>query len=211
MQMYKVFIKNRVIIFKEIHDKLDEFQIDYFSNMPNSKIKQFFNDFLESDSLTAYIIGPQLDEMLEAFISNFKIIDAAGGIVKNEKGEVLFMFRREKWDFPKGHVEKGERVEMAAIREVSEETGIPTPKLGRKIQNTYHMYIENEKWCVKRTFWYQMFSSSYVSLIPQTEEDITDLKWFNEEFLDEVYQNTYPLIIDLLEKNKIIQTPFDKQ
>lgn len=49
----------------------------------------------------------------------------AGGVVFNQAGEVLLLRdRMGYWVFPKGHVDQGESLEQAAIREVQEETGI---------------------------------------------------------------------------------------
>ncbi|MCK7539615.1 MAG: NUDIX domain-containing protein [Marinilabiliales bacterium] len=60
--------------------------------------------------------------------SLFNIVIAAGGFVRNEKDEILFIFRRGHWDLPKGKLnhKKGiiEKKKDAAVREVMEETGI---------------------------------------------------------------------------------------
>ena len=54
------------------------------------------------------------------------ILVFAGGCIFNDKGEVLLQRRGDfgKWGFPGGAVERGETPEMAAIREVKEETGL---------------------------------------------------------------------------------------
>ena len=54
------------------------------------------------------------------------ILVFAGGCIFNDKGEVLLQRRGDfgKWGFPGGAVELGETPEMAAIREVKEETGL---------------------------------------------------------------------------------------
>jgi 8-oxo-dGTP pyrophosphatase MutT (NUDIX family) len=50
---------------------------------------------------TSAIPGP---DAMSSFFSLFKIIEAAGGVVKNGRGEILFIFRRGKWDLPKGKI-----------------------------------------------------------------------------------------------------------
>jgi 8-oxo-dGTP pyrophosphatase MutT (NUDIX family) len=52
----------------------------------------------------------------------------AGGLVQNEQGEILVIREREAttYKLPGGHIELGEKIEDAVIREVLEETGIQT-------------------------------------------------------------------------------------
>ena len=70
------------------------------------------------------VVTPFLEETLESIFDYSKGIVAAGGIVKNEEGKTLIIFRRGFWDLPKGKVEKGEKIINAAQREVEEETGV---------------------------------------------------------------------------------------
>src|ERR1041385_2734909 len=56
-----------------------------------------------------------LDDLKKAVFKKFTLIIAAGGLVLNEKDELLIIFRRGKWDLPKGKVDKGESVEDCAI------------------------------------------------------------------------------------------------
>ena len=49
----------------------------------------------------------------------------AGGVVLNEKGEVLVVNQRgNSWSLPKGHIDPGEDDITAAKREIAEESGI---------------------------------------------------------------------------------------
>src|ERR1041384_5510821 len=52
----------------------------------------------------------------------YKPVDAAGGVVENEHGGVLMIYRRGKWDLPKGKRDDEEDMSRCALREVSEET-----------------------------------------------------------------------------------------
>ena len=74
------------------------------------------------------------------FARNFRIIHAAGGIVRNEQEAILMIYRLDKWDFPKGKVEAGEQYAEAAIREVEEETGLKDITLGEPLPSTFHTY-----------------------------------------------------------------------
>jgi len=101
------------------------------------------------------------------------LIRAGGGLVENEKGEVLFMFRRGKWDLPKGKLDPGETLESCALREVKEETGVSQLELIQFLLVTEHEYEERGLFILKETHWYRMKTTSHESLIPQTEEDIS--------------------------------------
>ena len=126
------------------------------------------------------------------------LVRAAGGLVKNEKSEVLFMFRRGKWDLPKGKLDPGETLENCALREVKEETGVGQLELVKFLLITAHEYEERGQAILKETHWWLMKTSGNQPLIPQSEEDITDLKWFGSQDFKIVQQNTYPGIIEVL-------------
>jgi 8-oxo-dGTP pyrophosphatase MutT (NUDIX family) len=127
-------------------------------------------------------------------------IVAAGGIVENEKREILFQFRRGKWDLPKGKLDEGEHIEACAVREVEEETGLQDIQLGELVGTTIHHYTENGTEIEKETFWYAMKVTGEQKLVPQLEEDITELKWVSEHELQPYLENTYQNIIDIVER-----------
>ena len=128
-----------------------------------------------------------------------KII-AAGGIVENENKEILLIFRRGKWDLPKGKLDEGETIEECAVREVEEETGLRSIQQGELIEVTLHNYIEKGTEIEKETYWYAMKVEGEKKLVAQTEEDIEDIKWVKESELPEYLANTYNNIIDIIEK-----------
>ena len=115
-----------------------------------------------------------------------KTIQAAGGVVKTSDGQVLMIFRNGVWDLPKGKVEFGESVEVAAIREVEEETGLHGVKIERSLGTTVHTYKLDDEPVEKTTWWYLMGLESQtdpysLSLRPQLEEGITDISWKSVE------------------------------
>lgn len=69
----------------------------------------------------------------------YEPIDAGGGVVENEAGDILMIYRRGKWDLPKGKRDDGEDIAQCALREVAEETGLQQLQLGEKICDTYHI------------------------------------------------------------------------
>lgn len=127
-------------------------------------------------------------------------IIAAGGIVENEEGKILLQFRRGKWDLPKGKLDEGETIEECAIREVEEETGLQSIQLGELIGLTNHFYTEKGRNINKRTYWFAMKASGTQKLIPQTEEDILELRWVKEDELGPFLSNSFPNIIEIIEK-----------
>jgi 8-oxo-dGTP pyrophosphatase MutT (NUDIX family) len=133
------------------------------------------------------------------------IIIAGGGIVTNELGELLMIFRRGKWDLPKGKLDKGESIEECAFREVSEETGVYNLKLGALLLVTQHEYFD--KWVkadvIKETHWFRMFASGTPELVPQTEEDITAIEWTKPAEVSIRLNESYDTIKAVLEKSDL--------
>lgn len=139
-----------------------------------------------------------LETLRKAFWKKFLLIQAAGGLVQNEKKELLFMLRRGKWDLPKGKLDRKETLEQCAIREVEEETGLKNIVMGSPLLVTYHTYDENGKHFLKESHWYRMSVSGRQSLTPQLEEQITQLKWVEAKEVGSFTRNTYPSILDVL-------------
>lgn len=128
----------------------------------------------------------------------FKQIRAGGGIVVNEKGDVLLIFRRGKWDLPKGKLDPGETIENCAIREVMEETGLNKISLTKPLVITWHIYQEGTSFVLKQTDWFAMRVKGAQALTPQIEEDITDLKWVPRSELPIYQENTFPSVKEVL-------------
>jgi 8-oxo-dGTP pyrophosphatase MutT (NUDIX family) len=135
----------------------------------------------------------------KTFQSLFIYIAAAGGLVQNDQGQLLFIKRLGKWDLPKGKVEKGEDIKTAAIREVEEECGIGNLKISKSLPSTFHMYELKGEVVFKETFWFAMQTDFQKELTPQTEEDITEVCWVDPQQMEEQLKNTYPSIRELLE------------
>ena len=129
----------------------------------------------------------------------FRRIDAAGGKVLNEKGEILFIFRMGKWDLPKGKLNPNETREQAAIREVCEETGLEKLVITKPLPPTYHIYLRKGKQILKKTYWFEMQAPGNQNLHPQAEENITDISWISWNNLPLVLDHTYPSIIELMQ------------
>lgn len=131
---------------------------------------------------------------------NYLEVNAAGGLVTNNKGEFLLIRRSGLWDLPKGHQEPGESLENTALREVEEETGLHGLTLGNYICTTEHCYFRNDNWYLKHTWWYKMSCSGCEECTPQTEEGITEIAWVAKADLTSYLQQTYPTIIEVFRK-----------
>ncbi|MCR5064713.1 MAG: NUDIX domain-containing protein [Bacteroidales bacterium] len=108
-------------------------------------------------------------------------IKAAGGIVRNEENKLLLMRRNDRWDLPKGKVEVGETLAQAAVRETQEETGLINISLGPLWLKTYHIYNLYGGWHFKQTSWFEMRHFGKETLVPQLEEGITEVGWYDED------------------------------
>ncbi|MEO5570275.1 MAG: NUDIX domain-containing protein [Bacteroidia bacterium] len=165
---------------KEIHTALDLLSVD--------------NNF------TGGLIFSENEEQLwKKFNEQFKIIEAAGGLVLNEKKELLMIYRFERWDLPKGKIEKNEETATAALREVCEETGVCDCEITGELKPTYHIYTYKEKKILKKTFWYEMTCKRFSDFKLQSEEGIVEAKWMNNIQLKSAMKNTYPSLSDLIE------------
>ena len=140
-----------------------------------------------------------LEELIKVFSKKFSLVKAAGGLVENKNKDILMIFRRGKWDLPKGKLDKGESLEACAIREVEEETGLRNIKLVGPLTITYHTYHEGTKFILKESHWFRMQVTTEQKLIPQTNEDIRQIHWVNINDLEKYLKNSYPMISDIIE------------
>ena len=129
----------------------------------------------------------------------YKPIDAAGGIVFNERDEVLMIYRRGKWAPPKGKLDEGEEIDECALREVSEETGLQQLEIDSKICDTFHIYTQYNKQYLKRTAWYKMTGSSADKLAPQKEENILEARWVTRDALPPLAAKSYEAVREVLQ------------
>jgi ADP-ribose pyrophosphatase YjhB (NUDIX family) len=151
-----------------------------------------------NDKTAAIIIRKDLVALKKSFFAAFDLIEAGGGIVQNDDKAILFIFRRGKWDLPKGKLEEGETIEVCAEREITEETGLKQLTLHKKIGETYHIYTENGKDILKTSHWFYFTSAGSKKTVPQLEEDIQEVKWVSTRNIKEPMSNTYRNIKDIL-------------
>jgi 8-oxo-dGTP pyrophosphatase MutT (NUDIX family) len=145
-----------------------------------------------------------LETLKHAFFKKFLVIQTGGGLVVNDNGEYLLIFRRGKWDLPKGKLDEGETLEECTAREINEETKLVNLKVEKHLINTYHTYDENGKHILKENCWFLVHAAGEQHPEPQVEEDITEVKWVKPDELDVYTTNTMPSILDVLRAGDLI-------
>jgi 8-oxo-dGTP pyrophosphatase MutT (NUDIX family) len=153
------------------------------------------NFFQSCNSLT--VLCDDCKAAFERFTSEFEYVEAAGGVVADDAQNVLMIYRRERWDLPKGHIDAGEDALTAAVREIEEETGVSGLKFVTELCNTLHAYNVYGKWELKRTYWFG-FETLQTATQPQTEEDIQTAQWCSAVEVDENLKKSYPTIREVI-------------
>ena len=201
------FDKRKIVLTENLETHFytkDGLFVRYDSLQELSKILEFF----QSTTLVqnVFISGRDIPSMIDEISCMFRFIEAAGGLVENSDGSYLFIYRYGKWDLPKGKLEKNEESDQAALREVSEETGISGAELIGHLADTYHTYRLGNATVLKKTSWYSMMYSGTEPLKPQESEDISLAKWFYRDQLEGISSNTYDTIREVLSKAKVFKS-----
>lgn len=195
--MYKIYINDIALI---ISDSVPEYTNNYQQiEKQGFGFLAFYHKIKNNKTQINYLLrSPSPKKMFKIIKKSLKLIEAGGGLVRNEENKYLFIYRKGKWDLPKGKLDEGEKTKTAAVREVEEECGITVSKLGEKICKTWHVYEMGGKVILKKTSWYHMKAINQPDLVPQLEEDITEARWVAPGEFTMIKQNTYPLISDLI-------------
>ena len=196
--MYKVFFNNSCFLLSERPISAQDINYSYHHEDFEST-KAFIEELLHKDEMfTAVIYNEDIEELYKTFKDCLYYVEAAGGVVEEDKN-ILLIKRLGVFDLPKGHVEKGESIEECAIREVEEECGLKNVKITSYLDSTLHIYYRNDKWHLKRTYWYNMHCSKNSILIPQTEEDIEEVFWLPISEISSVLSQTYASLRSILD------------
>jgi len=199
----KIYFDNKPVFLcdelnKELTEILHHPDAIFMDELSGRAIKSLLHEINKPEFHAGVLLHDNLEKLKKDFFKHFTPIVTAGGIVQNDKKDLLFIYRLDKWDLPKGKMEKGEDAETCAVREVEEETGVTKLKLKKRVGKTYHTYNAYGKHFLKTTHWFYMTCSSRQVFIPQTEENITEIKWVNTKDIKEPIKNTYASIKDIL-------------
>ena len=200
--MYKIFHENKALVFPKIEG--DALKFDATSQESDRYDADLLCNFLpewldERDPGDTFIHEVGEDAVALALKETFRMAPAAGGVVVKD-GKFVSIVRKGIPDLPKGHIEKGETPEVAALREVEEETGIGKLHIINELPSTWHCYLEHDEWTLKRTYWYLMESEETIQPKPQTEEGITEIKLIGNEGIEDFLKNTFRSISEILGK-----------
>ncbi len=202
MQRYIVFLNDRVVTICRDCNSVPgstEMILDFTDK---STLVKGYQHFYQQTHFNNLLIktGENFPDACAVFDNMFTRIDAAGGIVRNNKEEYLFIKRMGKWDLPKGKLYKKEAIQKGALREVTEETGLTNLSITKQLPSTFHIYTDlkgNE--VLKETYWFEMRCNEDQNLVPQLEEDITEVKWFEASEITIPLENTYASLRYLLD------------
>ena len=198
--MYKIFHENKALIFPKIEgDSLRLNATLQESDRYDAELLcDFFPEWLDDrDPGDTFIHEVGENAVAAALNKTFRMAPAAGGVVAVD-GKFVSIVRKGIPDLPKGHIEKGESPEQAALREVEEETGIGKLHIVKELPSTWHCYLEHDEWTLKRTYWYLMESEETIQPKPQTEECITEIKLIGNEEIEDFLKNTYRSTSEIL-------------
>ena len=184
--MYKVFANRLPIILTSDKNYLDNPNTYLLSSISIEEIIKKLKIQKE-----IFIYSPNKDDILNEFKIKIDTIKAAGGIVRNKHNELLFIFRKGKWDLPKGKAEKNENISQTALREVIEETGIKNLSIVKPLEKTYHIFKRRNNHYLKSTYWFEMYSDYTGKFKPQKKEGISRVEWIGIENLESVLPKSY--------------------
>ncbi len=201
----KIFFDNKPLFLCDNIDETIEPYIHhddavFIDELDLHTVKSMIHEMQEPEVHAGVFFHPDLNELKKAFWKKFTIIKAAGGLVQNEEKKMLMIFRRGKWDLPKGKIDDGETLEQCAVREVEEETGLTKIELLSPLLTTYHTYHEGSKYILKESYWYNMKVSGKQNLQPQTEEDILEIKWVTTKEAEKLFPECFPSVIDVIKE-----------
>ncbi len=201
--MYKVFFNQKpLILSNQIHEISDNEPLLYIKY---SNANQIIKALKNNKNTKVFLYHRDINKLWKGFIKKFPIVEAAGGLVERYDRKTLFIFRNNKWDLPKGGVEKKEMIIEAAQREVTEETGVSDLIVEKKLSETFHLFKKGKRYRLKKTYWFKMNTNYKGKLKPQTEEGIENAKWISKDkisyILNDAFENIRLIVMEVLDSD----------
>lgn len=186
--MYTVYVGNKpIILTSEVQPETD-FKSFLLKSVSIGKVIKTLN---KTDLKAVHLVHKNPEKLLKHFLKLLPVVVAGGGKVYNKNNEILFIYRNDKWDLPKGKAERKESIEETAIREVEEETGVKGLTITKSLPTTYHIFKRNGKHRIKVTYWFEMKTNFKGKLLPQEKEGITKVKWLDKNASKKALENSY--------------------
>jgi ADP-ribose pyrophosphatase YjhB (NUDIX family) len=186
--MYTIYVGDKPIILTTEVKKETNFKSFLLKSVNIGKVIKTLN----TTGLNAvHLIGKNPDKLLKKFLKLLPNVIAGGGKVYNSENKVLFIYRNDKWDLPKGKAEKKETIEETSMREVEEETGVECLEITKPLPTTYHIFKRNGKHSIKITYWFEMKTDFKGKLYPQEKEGITKVEWLDSKASEKALENSY--------------------
>ncbi len=195
-----LYIDTRPLVILEADAEIPAYlkQLEVLPEPDKTGLKAILDDLIAGRKPGIVFRTPAPASLFTKISSGFEVIVAGGGLITNPDGEILLMFRRGKWDMPKGKQDEGESIEACALREVQEETGLSQVSLGAKLLEKFHYYPWKDKKVSKHSVWYRMEFTGTELTVPQIEEDIMDIQWIRPEHIARYMAYSYPNIRDVV-------------
>ena len=203
--MYKVFFNQKpLILTNKIQDFSDNEPLLFIKY---TSVAQIIKALKSSKNRKVFLYHKDIDKLWKSFKKKFPIVEAAGGLVERTDNKLLFIFRNNKWDLPKGGVEKKELIIEAAQREVKEETGVSDLIVQKQLSETFHIFKKGKRFRLKKTYWFKMSTSYMGQTEPQIEEGIHKTEWVSKEKIDEIlndaFENIRIIVLEVLKSDTL--------
>jgi 8-oxo-dGTP pyrophosphatase MutT (NUDIX family) len=199
----KIYFNNKPLFLvnelsPEIEEHLHHEETVFIDEFNSHTVKAMIHEMEQPKILRGIFLHQDTDALLKSFKKKFSFVQAAGGFVYTDDHQVLLIFRRGKWDLPKGKLDANEDLAACALREVREETGLENVRLERPLTITYHTYHQYGDYILKESHWYLMRSEAQEEFTPQTDEDIEKCEWVTLDKLASYMDNTHASIADVV-------------
>jgi 8-oxo-dGTP pyrophosphatase MutT (NUDIX family) len=186
--MYTIFVGNKPIILTTQIERETDFKLFLLKSVNIGKVIKLLNT---TNLKGVYLVHSNKEKLLKLFLKLLPNVIAGGGKAYNTNNEILFIYRNNKWDLPKGRRERKETIEESAIREVEEETGVKGLSITKSLPTTYHIFKRSGKHKIKVTYWFEMKTDFDGKLYPEQSEGITKVEWLDETASKKALENSY--------------------
>ena len=208
--MYRLFCNNKTLICRNFFEQYLDVNVndDVYSTQAFDNTFDRVKKWLEESDENIEINDVDNDILAAVIKKIFRFAPAAGGLVLINNA-IAAIERNGIPDLPKGHIEKNESPDEAALREVREETALSNLSIIKQLPSTFHCYLLNNQWILKKTSWFLMKSDDEFKPKPQEEEGISKVYLLNKDNVNEFLQKTYSSIRLSLE-NEILDVVMAK-